>query len=153
TAPESPPGRPVYGQGQAEAAPEATAPRVVEQPLTSAPAGQPKAAREQADGYAPAGPNGAVTTLTQPTTATPEGGRIFISPIARRIAQEHQLDIARIHGTGPNGRIIKEDIEAALEAQQVRPAQAVPAMQPTAPMAAPARPAAPAPAPQPAQAP
>ncbi len=46
------------------------------------------------------------------------GGRIFISPIARRIAAEHGLDIARLHGSGPGGRIIREDVEAALEQQE-----------------------------------
>ncbi|MGZ3622276.1 MAG: dihydrolipoamide acetyltransferase family protein [Ktedonobacteraceae bacterium] len=40
--------------------------------------------------------------------------RIFISPIARRIAEEHNFDYSQVEGTGPNGRIIKLDIEAAL---------------------------------------
>jgi pyruvate dehydrogenase E2 component (dihydrolipoyllysine-residue acetyltransferase) len=40
--------------------------------------------------------------------------RIFISPIARRIAEEHHFDFSQVEGTGPNGRIIKLDIEAAL---------------------------------------
>jgi pyruvate dehydrogenase E2 component (dihydrolipoamide acetyltransferase) len=40
--------------------------------------------------------------------------RIFISPLARNIAREHQLDYATLQGTGPNGRIIKMDVEAAL---------------------------------------
>jgi pyruvate dehydrogenase E2 component (dihydrolipoamide acetyltransferase) len=53
-------------------------------------------------------------------------GRIFISPIARHIAQEHQLDYSQIRGTGPNGRIIKMDVEAAL-AQQAAPAAVMPA--------------------------
>jgi len=147
--PSSAPGRPTYSQGQAEVAPEATRPRVVEQPLTAAPAAAPQlvTVREHAGDYAPAGPNGAVITITQPATTTPEGGRIFISPIARRIAQEHQLDIARIHGTGPNGRIIKEDVEAALETQPVQ------AVLPAAQVAAPAQPAAPMPVPQAAQVP
>jgi len=60
----------------------------------------------------------------QPTTST--GGRIFISPLARRFAEEHEVDYRQIRGTGPNGRIIKLDIEAALK-------QAAPA----APVAAP----------------
>jgi pyruvate dehydrogenase E2 component (dihydrolipoamide acetyltransferase) len=44
--------------------------------------------------------------------------RIFISPLARRLAQEHQLNYSQIRGTGPNGRIIKLDIEAALTQQK-----------------------------------
>jgi pyruvate dehydrogenase E2 component (dihydrolipoamide acetyltransferase) len=45
-------------------------------------------------------------------------GRIFISPLARRLAAENQLDYATLRGTGPNGRIIRMDIEAALTRQQ-----------------------------------
>ena len=52
--------------------------------------------------------------------------RIFISPIARRIAAEHNLDITRIEGTGPSGRIIREDVLEALKRQEAAPAQAAP---------------------------
>ncbi len=55
-------------------------------------------------------------------TAAVEGRRVFISPIARRIAAEHELDIQQIPGTGPNGRIIREDIENYLREQEARPA-------------------------------
>jgi pyruvate dehydrogenase E2 component (dihydrolipoamide acetyltransferase) len=41
-------------------------------------------------------------------------GRIFISPLARRFAEERSVDYRQIRGTGPNGRIIKMDVEAAL---------------------------------------
>jgi pyruvate dehydrogenase E2 component (dihydrolipoamide acetyltransferase)/2-oxoglutarate dehydrogenase E2 component (dihydrolipoamide succinyltransferase) len=47
-----------------------------------------------------------------------EGERIRISPIARRMAEEQMIDITRIKGTGPDGRIVKEDIEKALEEQK-----------------------------------
>ena len=46
--------------------------------------------------------------------ATGPGGRIFASPLARRIAENEGLDIARIAGSGPHGRIIKADVETAL---------------------------------------
>ncbi len=49
-------------------------------------------------------------------TAIAERGRIFISPLARRLAEEHNLDYTNIQGTGPNGRIIKMDVEAAIAA-------------------------------------
>ncbi len=56
---------------------------------------------------------------TSPASPVPGNqGRIFISPIARRIAQEHRLDYATLRGTGPNGRIIKMDVEAALNRLQ-----------------------------------
>lgn len=51
-------------------------------------------------------------------TAESKDRRVFISPIARRVAEEHQLDYSRIKGTGPNGRIIKLDVEAALAARK-----------------------------------
>ena len=53
---------------------------------------------------------------TQAIVQSPAGSqdRIFISPIARRIAEEHHFDYSQVEGTGPNGRIIKLDIEAAL---------------------------------------
>ena len=47
-------------------------------------------------------------------STTSNQDRIFISPLARRLAQDNQLDYRQIRGTGPHGRIIKLDIEAAL---------------------------------------
>lgn len=49
---------------------------------------------------------------------TSEGERIRISPIARKMAEEQMIDITRVKGTGPDGRIVKEDIEKALEEQK-----------------------------------
>jgi pyruvate dehydrogenase E2 component (dihydrolipoamide acetyltransferase) len=43
-----------------------------------------------------------------------EGERIFVSPLARRMAEKAGLDLAGITGSGPHGRIVKHDIEAAL---------------------------------------
>ncbi|POS61274.1 pyruvate dehydrogenase complex dihydrolipoamide acetyltransferase [Parasaccharibacter apium] len=57
-------------------------------------------------------------------SAAPEKGkgeRIFISPLARRIAKEHGVDIASLAGTGPNGRILRRDVE---EAKGQKPAPA-----------------------------
>lgn len=70
-----------------------------------------------------------------------EGERIFISPIARRIVAEHNLDISRIHGTGPNGRIIREDVESFMREQPAAAAAQVEAPLPAF-AAAPAAPAA-----------
>ena len=72
---------------------------------------------------APAAPQPPAQPVAQAAPATTaEGRRIFISPIARRIAAEHELDIAQIAGTGPNGRIIREDVETFLREQQAAPA-------------------------------
>jgi len=43
-----------------------------------------------------------------------EDGRIFVSPIAARMAAEHGIDLRNVKGSGPGGRIIKRDIEAFL---------------------------------------
>jgi pyruvate dehydrogenase E2 component (dihydrolipoamide acetyltransferase) len=66
-------------------------------------------------------------------------GRIFASPLARRMAQQAGLDLGAITGSGPQGRIVKADIEAALSAERAAPSPARPAAQPRPePLAAPA---------------
>jgi pyruvate dehydrogenase E2 component (dihydrolipoamide acetyltransferase) len=53
------------------------------------------------------------------------GGRLRASPLARRLASENGLDIQRLSGSGPGGRIVKRDIEAAIAAgPQAAPAAA-----------------------------
>ena len=54
-------------------------------------------------------------SVSAPSTsaATHGGGRIFSSPLARRLAKEAGLSIADISGTGPGGRIVRRDIEQA----------------------------------------
>src|SRR5262245_32619597 len=64
-------------------------------------------------------------------------GRHRASPLARRIAAEHDLDLSRVNGTGPGGRIVRADVEELLAARLAASA-------PTAPSAGPAGPAAPA---------
>jgi pyruvate dehydrogenase E2 component (dihydrolipoamide acetyltransferase) len=61
-------------------------------------------------------------------------GRVFISPIARRIAEENKLDYAGLRGTGPNGRIIKLDVEAALTRVQPVPSPVQTTTLPTQPV-------------------
>lgn len=48
--------------------------------------------------------------------ASDEGGRVFVSPLARKIAVESGVDLSRIQGTGPGGRIVRKDVEAAASA-------------------------------------
>jgi pyruvate dehydrogenase E2 component (dihydrolipoamide acetyltransferase) len=71
------------------------------------------------------------------------GDRVFVSPLAKRMAAQAGLDLSGLAGSGPGGRIVKSDIEAALnKAPAAKPA---PAEAAAAPAAAP-KPAAPAPA-------
>jgi len=91
-----------------------------------------------------------VTTETAPAVATPavavapapaspvgaSGDRVFSSPLARRLAAQDGLDISLISGTGPRGRVVKRDIEAALAAGTGKadaPALEKPAAQTSAP--------------------
>lgn len=92
-------------------------------------------------------PVGVNTLSSSGITTSGTQGRIFISPLARRLAAENHLDYATVQGTGPNGRIIKMDIEAALKRQSpaITPAP-VPAAEPVMPLGAQPVPAAPEPA-------
>jgi pyruvate dehydrogenase E2 component (dihydrolipoamide acetyltransferase) len=64
-----------------------------------------------------------------------DAGRVFVSPLARRMAEQSGLDLSAIRGSGPNGRIVKADIDAALAAgaNARKPAAAAPVAAPVAP--------------------
>ncbi|WP_114374537.1 pyruvate dehydrogenase complex dihydrolipoamide acetyltransferase [Elioraea thermophila] len=74
--------------------------------------------------------------------------RLFASPLARRMAKLAGIDLTALKGSGPGGRIVKADIEAAM-AKAAAPAASAAAVAPTPPPA----PVAPAPAPTPSPAP
>ncbi|HEY2906413.1 MAG TPA: dihydrolipoamide acetyltransferase family protein [Vicinamibacterales bacterium] len=63
---------------------------------------------------APAVSAKSVAPVAVAPSAPANGGRTVASPLAKRLADERGLDLARVSGSGPNGRIIKRDIEAAL---------------------------------------
>ncbi|MBI1278975.1 MAG: hypothetical protein GC179_12675 [Anaerolineaceae bacterium] len=92
------------GEGGAAAAP---APAKEEAPA-NAPAKQPVVVA--ATPGAPAG-TAARTNGAPPAASTTEDGRIKASPIARKMAEEKGVDLAQVHGSGPGGRIVKEDVE------------------------------------------
>ena len=73
----------------------------------------PKAEEKPADKPAekPAAP--ALAAKPAAPAASPGGTRIFASPLARRIAAERGIDLASLKGSGPNGRIVKADVENA----------------------------------------
>ena len=87
--------------GEAIPGGEATAPAA---PASPPPAATPAAAPE-APAPAPAAPPAA-------PAAAEAGGRIKASPVARRIASERGIDLAGVAGSGPEGRIIKRDVES-----------------------------------------
>ncbi len=115
--------------GNAPAAP-ATAPAPAPTPApTPAPAARADGAGRPASATAPAS-----------APAAADGGRIFASPLARRIAAEKGIDLAAISGSGPRGRIVKADVLAAAAAAAAPPAAAA-ASPATTTAAAPASPA------------
>ena len=63
----------------------------------------------------------------KPALPAPEAapGTIAATPVARRLAKEHGLDLAKIQGTGPRGMITKEDVEQALTVRTSQPLQKV----------------------------
>ena len=82
------------------------------------------AAPKPAAAPAPAKPDApkAAAPAPQASTAAPQGAvapapssgaRVFASPLAKRLAQQHGLDLSRVVGSGPHGRIVKTDIEKA----------------------------------------
>ncbi len=78
-----------------------------------APASAPAKAKE-ADGFDPQVLSRLRAMVDDDAPATPDKGeRIFASPLARRIADQKGLDLAAIAGSGPHGRIVKADVEAA----------------------------------------
>ncbi|WP_127562172.1 pyruvate dehydrogenase complex dihydrolipoamide acetyltransferase [Nioella ostreopsis] len=104
-----------------------------------APATAPEAAEAPAEASEAAAPAAAPA----PAPAAPvsgDGTRIFASPLARRIAAQKGLDLKQITGSGPHGRIVKADVEAA----EAKPAAAAAAPAAAVAPAAPAAAAAPA---------
>jgi len=59
-------------------------------------------------------PTAAPAPAAAPATAKADGGRIFASPLAKRMASMEGLDLSQLSGSGPHGRIVKRDIEKAL---------------------------------------
>ena len=120
-----------------KAGPTAKAPSAMEaapkpaQP--AAPPAPPAAPAQRRDGGEAARTNGRGLAAA----AAPAAGRIFSSPLARRLAKEAGIEIGHIQGSGPHGRVVARDIGAAREGRGLRAPAAVPAGGP-APMIAPA---------------
>ncbi len=107
------------------------------------PAGPPVPAAGTAATAATPAPAPAAAPQPSPAGGAKDGRRVFASPLARRLAANDDLDLAQLSGSGPHGRIVKRDVEAALAEARAKP-RAAPAAQPSA---APATGTATAPAP------
>jgi pyruvate dehydrogenase E2 component (dihydrolipoamide acetyltransferase) len=105
---------------EGEAVSDAPAATPAATPAAAAPVVAPVAAPSAAPAPAPVAPVAA-------------GVRIFASPLARRLAAERGLDLAKVKGSGPHGRIVKADVEGARAAPASAPAPAAAAAAPAAP--------------------
>jgi len=96
-----------------------------------APAAKPAAAPPPATAPAPATPAPkpapAPQAATAPAQQTNGHGRIFSSPLARRLAKEAGIEISRVMGTGPHGRIIARDVEEAKSGKGLKAPAGAPA--------------------------
>ena len=87
------------GEGGAAApAPKAEAPKTAEAPKAEAAPARAEPAKPE-------------PSRSAPTPKAADGGRIFASPLARRIAAQNGVDLKTVKGTGPHGRIVRRDVE------------------------------------------
>jgi len=138
------------GSAAATAPAPAAAPAAKPAPLPAAPAPAPVASKPAAPAPAPA----PVAAPAAPAVPAASAERIHSSPLVRRMAKEHGVDLSTMEGTGAGGRITKQDIEAVIAASsgvapagapaEGSPASARPAIPPP-PLAAVAQPGAAAP--------
>lgn len=103
-------------------APAAPAPAAAEAPAAPAPAAPAPAA-------APSAPAPAAAPAAAPADASGSSESGYVTPLVRKLANQHGVDIASVSGTGVGGRIRKQDVLAAAEAKQAAaaPAAAAPA--------------------------
>ena len=101
-------------------------PQVQEQKETDTPPPAPDVAQPQpqakaAAAAAPAPAPRPVDNGRQPQAAASDSGRMIVSPLAARMAADAGIDLRSLQGSGPGGRIIKRDIEAAISQPQAAP--------------------------------
>src|SRR5690606_2203015 len=153
-------GEPSAGGGQAQA--PAPAPEPAPQPeAKEEPSGDGAAAPAAAAPAPEPAPQPEPEPAPQPAAAQPAGGEDgtrapYVTPLVRKLAAEHGVDLSTIKGTGVGGRIRKQDVLAAAEAKKAAsapaaaPAEAPAAAAPAAAPAAASAPAAPQAVPRPA---
>jgi len=122
------------GEGEDASTAAGAAPKADTPP--PAPPKAPPAPKADATPKAPAPPKAPVETPPAPSApAAPrsEGDRIKASPLARRLAQAQNIDLASLQGSGPGGRIVRADIDAAAGKAPAAAPQSAPAAAAAAP--------------------
>jgi pyruvate dehydrogenase E2 component (dihydrolipoamide acetyltransferase) len=132
----------------APAAPAPTpAPAPAPAPVAAAPAPAPVAPAPAPQSWpAPAATTGPVTEPVDATGPSEDVGAPYVTPLVRKLATENSIDLTGVQGSGVGGRIRKQDVLAAVEANKAREAAAQARAATPAPAAAPSAPRAAAPA-------
>jgi pyruvate dehydrogenase E2 component (dihydrolipoamide acetyltransferase) len=125
------------GEGEDAKAAAASAGSAAPAPKPQAAASAPAPAAPKAEAPKPA-PASAPAAQAAPVAApAASGARVFASPLAKRLAKEAGIDVGRIAGSGPHGRVIARDVDAAKSGKGLRAAPGAPAAAPAAPAIAP----------------
>jgi pyruvate dehydrogenase E2 component (dihydrolipoamide acetyltransferase) len=129
---------PQRGEGQGEGAPRPDEPTAGGAPSSqpSPPRGEGEKAPPQAPVETPPAPaTPAAAPSPQRAPASADGDRVKASPLARRLAQAQNIDLSSIQGSGPGGRIVRADIDAAAGKKGTVPQEGLsPAPQGTVPV-------------------
>ena len=125
------------GEAPAEAAPAAAAsvaeaPKAEAAPVQEAPAPAAEPVAASAPAQAPQ------AEAAPATPARADGEKLRASPLVKRLAAEHEIDLSGIPGTGPGGRIVKDDLAPYLTGARPKPAPAATPAPAETPAAAPA---------------
>jgi len=102
---------------------EAAAPAPLPKAEADAPAPEPATPKPAPSATPPPSSRTGPGATPPPPAGEERNGRVFASPLARRIAEQKGIDLSSVRGSGPHGRIIKADVEAA----RARPSAAAPA--------------------------
>jgi pyruvate dehydrogenase E2 component (dihydrolipoamide acetyltransferase) len=112
------------GAGASAAPPKAAEAPAAKPAAAPAPAAAPKAA-------APAATPAPAPLAAAPAAKTNGHARVFSSPLARRLAKEAGIELGRINGSGPHGRVIARDVEEAKSGKGLKAPAAAPAGTPS----------------------
>lgn len=111
------------GSGDAAPAPKTEAPKDEQKKEAAPAAATPAPAKAEQPAAAPAANK----------STENKGERVFASPLARRIAKDAGVDVAAVEGTGPHGRVVQRDVEAAIKSGGAKAASAAPQAPASAP--------------------
>jgi pyruvate dehydrogenase E2 component (dihydrolipoamide acetyltransferase) len=117
--------KPAGGEGE-EAKPAEEEAEEAQPPTAPPPEGTPDPSAVSVEGGAPAQAPAALATRAPAAPAAEEAGpqSRILSPLVRRLAEENDIDLAQVSGTGTGGRITKKDVMDFLAARRAAPAQA-----------------------------